>query len=110
MGVSAAYGPIFLWLQHPSAQQYRVTRILCSSPCRTTRREQNRDWGAVDPLLHGQHKLCEGCSPGRCWSSCWGRCQSRGVCLGTGMLLNTFPVPRAKQYAQPHFSLCIRGN
>lgn len=22
MGVSAAYGPIFLWIQHPSAQQY----------------------------------------------------------------------------------------
>lgn len=57
MGVSAAYGPIFLWLQHPSAQQYSVTRSSGDSPCRTTRRELNQGRGAKDPQFRGHHTV-----------------------------------------------------
>ena len=69
MGVSAAYGPIFLWLQHPSAQQHSVTHSSRSSPSRTTLREPNQGWGARDLRLRGRHT--ERSSPHRVCSSCW---------------------------------------
>lgn len=57
MRVSAAYGPKFLWLQHPSAQQYSGTHGSSNSSCRTTHGESNQGRGAKDLRLPGWHMV-----------------------------------------------------
>lgn len=42
MGASAAHEPKFLWLQHPSAQQYSYP-CSCASPCSTIRWELHQE-------------------------------------------------------------------
>ena len=119
MGVSAAYGPIFLWLQHPSAQQYSVTHSSCNSPCRTTHRELNQGWGAKDLRLRGRHmvprEVQHAQGPFQLLASatslvklpqlqCFPRHKDATI------LLHAFLTPSPKDFAQPSFTLYKWGN
>lgn len=119
MGVSAAYGPIFLWLQHPSAQQYSVTRSSCNSPCRATRWELNQGWGVKDLRLCGQHMVSREVQPTqRLFQSPAGarllvklpqlQCFPRHE--DAMILLHAFLTPSQKHFAQPAFILYKWGN
>lgn len=118
MGVSAAYGPIFLWLQHPSAQQYSVSHSSRDSPCRTTRREPQQGWGAKDLRLCGRHTVprgaqaAQGLLPLLAGATSLAkppqlRCFPRHK--DAVILLHASLTPSPKHFAQPPLLLSING-